>query len=227
MAFKPPQVTILSPGDGHTIQWGQLVQFTGEAADPQDGILPGTALTWSLNGERMGKGAVITRERLPVGVNEIQLAAINSRGLSSTTTITVIVHDDLTFAGPTLNVSPPNVGWHVSPRTTEAQTATLLLTNIGTGSFEWTVESRASWLEVRRSSDDIPATITLTADPRGLVEGTSLQTTVVVTAEDGDGRQQTIEIPVSLSVGNVWNNLEGGAGGRLFLPVALVPGERP
>ena len=44
----PPAATILSPADGSTYTVGTLIPFSGVGEDPEEGILPGSALRWTL-----------------------------------------------------------------------------------------------------------------------------------------------------------------------------------
>jgi glucose/arabinose dehydrogenase len=43
---QPPTATITSPADGSSYQDGDPVQLTGTGTDPEDGVLPGTSLSW-------------------------------------------------------------------------------------------------------------------------------------------------------------------------------------
>jgi hypothetical protein len=116
VAAKPPQPRILNPGDGARVHWGTLINFMGEATDPQDGGVSGSGLIWTnQKGEKLGTGAVLTRDDLPVGVNKITLTATNSAGLSASASVTVIVDDNLNLPGSTLSVGPTQIGWHVAP----------------------------------------------------------------------------------------------------------------
>jgi glucose/arabinose dehydrogenase/chitodextrinase len=47
-ASAPPTATILSPATSLTWKVGDTVNFSGMATDPEDGTLPGSALSWSL-----------------------------------------------------------------------------------------------------------------------------------------------------------------------------------
>ena len=47
-ASSPPAATILSPSSSLNWKVGDTVNFSGTATDPEDGTLPGSALSWSL-----------------------------------------------------------------------------------------------------------------------------------------------------------------------------------
>ena len=221
-ARKPPAPVILSPADGHVAQWGQLVQFFGEANDLQDGYVGDSGLTWSVNGQRLGVGANPSRSDLPVGTNEIRLTARNSAGMTASTTITVIIHDDLAYPGPTLSVGPESIGWHVANGTTADQSAELLVSNSGTGSFTWSVSDDAPWLAVY-GPQGIPATLTAVADPGDMPANSTATATITVTANLANGEQQIVEIPVTLSIGYVWEGGESTYRPTVFLPLLTKP----
>ncbi len=204
MAGKPPQPYILSPADGTQVHWGQLVNFSGEAFDWQDGSVGGANLVWSNQHGQLGTGPLLSVSDLPVGVNTITLLATNSLGLSASTQITVIVDDDLTWPGPTLSVGPTQVGWHVAAGETQLQIAELSLSNAGTDELDWEASEDAPWLVIGAVSGTVPFTLTLVADPGGLSTGTVLTTTLWFTGSASGHPAQTVAIPVSLMVGDVY-----------------------
>ncbi|HEX6739489.1 MAG TPA: PQQ-dependent sugar dehydrogenase, partial [Vicinamibacteria bacterium] len=46
---RPPTATINTPAAGTTFRGGQTINFSGSATDPEDGTLPASAFTWSVN----------------------------------------------------------------------------------------------------------------------------------------------------------------------------------
>jgi hypothetical protein len=217
MANKPPQPHILTPGDGTHIHYGQLINFSGEAEDFQDGGVSGASLVWrNQQGAALGTGPLLSLTDLAVGSNHITLTATNKAGLSSSASITVIVDDDLNLPGPTFSVGPTQINWHVTPGTTQPQMAQVSIANSGNGSLTWTARSDAAWLKLSVSSGSVPARLTLTADPSGFVDGTTATAHVQLTEVGGSG--QTISIPVSLTEGDVWNNPPGGRN-AVYLPL--------
>jgi len=212
VANKPPQPRILNPGDDARIHWGTLINFIGEASDLQDGSVSASRLVWTdQKGAKLGTGAVLTRDNLPVGVNKITLTATNSAGLSASASVTVIVDDDLTLPGPTLSVGPTQIGWHVAPGTTTPQTAQLTISNAGSGDLNWTASSNQPWLTVSATSGTVKARegatkLTVTANPSGLQRDKSHLATLTLTKPATGGEPaQTIVIPVSLNIGNIFN----------------------
>ena len=45
----PPTGTILTPTDGATFRAGDVISFSGDATDPDDGTLPASAYTWNID----------------------------------------------------------------------------------------------------------------------------------------------------------------------------------
>jgi len=222
MASKPPQPHILTPADGTQIHWGQLLNFSGEALDLQDGSVSGANLVWSSQFGQLGTGELLSIDDLPVGVNNITLEATNSLGLSASTQITVVVDDDLDWPGPTLSVGPAQVGWHVGIEAMGIQTADLSISNAGTGNLDWIASEHAPWLTISAASGTVPFTLTLTADPTGMAAGTALSTTLWVTSpESSHHTTQTVAIPVSLLVGDVWRDPPGIMSHWIYLPLTL------
>jgi glucose/arabinose dehydrogenase len=48
-AGNPPTATILSPQDGSTFRAGDVIPFSGDATDTEDGTLPASAYTWNID----------------------------------------------------------------------------------------------------------------------------------------------------------------------------------
>jgi hypothetical protein len=220
MANKPPQVRITAPADGAQVHYGQLLNLSGEALDLQDEGVSGGDLVWANQRGVLGSGGFLALTDLPVGVNWITLTATNTAGLSASASVTVTVDDDLNLPGPTLSVGPSQIGWHVAPGTTQPQTATLSVSNAGSGVLTYTVSSNAAWLTVSPTSGVAPAAVTLTADPAGAADGALKKANLLVQgADDEGGPAEAITVPVSLAVGNVWAS--PGRGARVYLPLTL------
>lgn len=222
MEDKPPQPQILLPTDGTQIHYGQLLNFIGEALDAQDGSVSGANLVWSNQAGQLGTGALLSIDDLPVGTNTITLEATNSKGLSASTQITVVVDDDLDWPGPTLDVGPGQVSWHVLSGTTALQTAQVRISNAGGGSLDWFTSENAPWLSVDVLSGTAPFSLTLTADPAGMHDGMVLSATLVITAP-ASGRQtiQKVSIPVGIYMGDVYRANPTIPSHWIYLPLVL------
>jgi len=222
MADKPPVPMILTPADGTQIHYGQLVNLSGEAMDAQDGSVASGNLVWTLNGGPFDTGALVSSDDLPVGTNLVTLTATNSRGLSASTSITVVVDDDLDLPGPSLSVAPTQVGWHVAAGTTADQTEDVDVNNAGGGTLDWIASEDATWLSLDLTGGTAPSTLGLTADPSGLADGTVLTTTLWITAPAGtDHAEESVEIPVSMLVGDVYHEFPDFLVNDIYLPLVL------
>jgi hypothetical protein len=154
---------------------------------------------------------LLSLDNLPVGVNVITLNATNSVGVSAATVVTVTVDDDLNLPGPTLTVGPAQVGWQVDNGATAPLAATLSINNAGSGALAWTASEDAPWLTLDVLSGTVTATgdasaLTLTANPSGLAGDTSHTAQVIITKPAaGSVLTQTVQVPVTLSIGDVRN----------------------
>jgi len=199
MADKAPLVLITNPASGATFSYGQLVQFVGHAEDLQMAGIPDGQLTWRNQYGALGTGASLPIANLPVGTNIITLTAVRNTGLQSSASMTVEVTDDLNIPGPTLAVGPTQIGWHFNVGATAAQTATLFVSNIGTGALSWQMQISETWLTADVISGTAPSQIVLTAHPE-LIVGDSASTVLHITASG-----QSLSIPVNATFGNAFN----------------------
>ncbi|MGQ0604378.1 MAG: BACON domain-containing protein [Anaerolineales bacterium] len=220
VAGKPPTVSLLTPTNGLRIHYGQLVNFSGEAFDVQDGWLSGAALVWkNAKGQTLGTGPLLSSLDLPVGTNAITLTATNSLSLSASASVTVIVDDDLNLPGPYLSVGPTQVNWHLAPGTVAAQTADVSVSNAGSGNLTWTASSDQPWLTLSAASGATPITLTVTANPSAFTEGNTYTATVTIVGTGGGGPPQTVTLPVAVAVGNVEDPVTATPARQVFLPL--------
>ena len=200
MANKPPQPEILTPGDGAHYHWGQLVNFSGDATDAQDGYVSPSKLSWSDQAGALGNGALLSVSDLPVGSDVITLTATDSASQKASMSITVIVDDDLDLPGPILSIGPQQFGFSFTSSDSPAQTDQLTLDNVGGGSLSWTASTDASWLKLDVTSGTTPGQINLTADPTGMATGTERTGHLFLNAVGVSPAQQVV-VPVKLDVG--------------------------
>jgi PKD repeat protein len=116
-ANTPPTPTISAPASTLTWKVGDLINFSGQATDREDGALPASSLTWSLilhHCDPTGQTCHIHPLQTFTGVAngsfnapdhgypahlELQLTATDSQGLSATTSVTIEPKPvNLTFA---------------------------------------------------------------------------------------------------------------------------------
>jgi len=205
MAVKPPLPRILSPADGTSIQYGQLINLAGDAADAQDGSVKDGELVWRMGDEILGTGFTLSVTDLPVGENLISFEARNSDGESASTSISVFVGDDLALPGQTLGVTPEDLSWQVASPMSGQQTQELAISNVGdTRNFDWTAAENANWLQLSATSGQGETTISVFGDPSRVADSSSAEAEIVVTmlATFGVAVEQTITVPVTLFVGN-------------------------
>jgi glucose/arabinose dehydrogenase len=115
-AGAPPVPRILTPADGSTFRAGDVVSFSGDATDPEDGALAGTRLSWKivfhhdthihpvLDGfvGSSGSVAIPTTGHSFKGSTsyEIVLTATDSDGIQASKSVTINPQKvNLTFAG--------------------------------------------------------------------------------------------------------------------------------
>jgi hypothetical protein len=222
VANKPPVVQILNPGNNAQVHYGQLINFIGEAFDPQWGAFEEANLKWSSEQGPLGSGAMLAVTTLPVGQHTITFSAKNSAGLESSKSITLYVDDNLDATGPTLKVAPIQLGWNFQEGATTVQTATLSVANVGSGIMNWSASTSAPWLSLSAASGTAPQEITVTADPSKIPDGANISSSIVVTGATGP---QVIAVPVHAAFGNGYvlpasgpEEIPNEAANPIFLP---------
>ena len=87
---ESPTASITSPSNEFTALAGDPVRFAGSAHDPDSGMLRGTDLMWnsSIDGS-LGTGSSLTTSDLSVGSHSITLVAVDARGSSDSTGISI------------------------------------------------------------------------------------------------------------------------------------------
>jgi glucose/arabinose dehydrogenase/chitodextrinase len=118
---SPPTATITSPQDGITFVAGQVISFSGDATDPDDGPLPASAFTWNIDflheghvhpgtpitGVKSGTFTIPTTGHDFSGFTRyrIMLTVTDSTGLTASTFVTIFpTKVNLSFA-----TSPPGL----------------------------------------------------------------------------------------------------------------------
>ncbi len=217
MASKRPQPMIDTPGSRLHIHYGQVVNFSGEALDAQDGGVTGSGLVWTTQKGSLGTGtgALQSVDTLPVGTNFITLTATNSKGLSASTGITIVVDDDLNLLNSTLTAGPTQFGWTFPAGATTIQTATLSIGNAGGGTVNWAASSTAAWLTLSASSGTAPSSIVVTAHASGIPAGSDFMANIRVSASG----QPTITIPATIVVGSLMDKAIAYVPKYVYLPV--------
>jgi hypothetical protein len=225
MAVKAPDVRIIQPADGEHFNWGEVVNFSGQALDPQDGLIQSASLTWSNQRGGLGNGGQISASDLLVGPNRITLSVQNSAGKTASKQITIYVDDPLALPGPTLTMAPAALSFQTPLTDTGKQSKTINLSNMGDGALSWSAVSSADWLALDAANGNVPATVTVSADPKGLDGNRLYQATITFTGSATGYPNQVINMPVEMSIGNSFVNPSGkvpgaspGGSTRMFLP---------
>jgi hypothetical protein len=216
MSNKPPVPIIDTPGTGLHIHYGQLINFSGEALDYQDGSVSSANLSWSDQNGALATGAFWSSDNLLVGTHTITLTAMNGAGLSASTSITVVVDDDLDLLGPTLTVGPTQLGWTFATNAAGTQSIALTVGNAGSGSIDWSASSDMPWLTLDVVTGTAPSTIVVTANPSGIPDGTGLSGHVIVSA---NSLSQTVTIPAGIVVGSLFDKPIAGTPYNVLLPL--------
>ena len=102
---NPPAAAILSPTDGSLFRAGDVISFSGDATDPEDGTLPASAYTWNidfLHESHVHPGTPITGVKsgtftIPTSGHDfsgntryrITLTVTDSSGLTDTKSVTI------------------------------------------------------------------------------------------------------------------------------------------
>jgi hypothetical protein len=223
MADQAPEPYILTPKGSIYVRYGQVVNFSGVALDAQDGTVADSGLLWKNgDGDILGTGPLFSTDSLPVGLNLIVFQATNMAGKTASKGVWVHVSDDLELPGPILTAGPGMVGWQVPTGATAQQYEQVKIANAGSGSLTWTASEDASWLSLGKTGGTIAegdeaASLVLIASPAGLASGRSYSTDLILTKPaTSDSPEQTLTIPVTLSIGAVRKETPNWS---IFLPI--------
>lgn len=88
-----PAAVIFHPADGTMYAAGASVAFVGHAMDPTDGALTGNSLVWRSNlvTTPLGTGEMFSTT-LAVGTHVVTMTATDSKNLTDSASVTVIVN---------------------------------------------------------------------------------------------------------------------------------------
>jgi hypothetical protein len=94
MGGSPPTAEITEPSDGAIYNSGDLITFTGEGYDEEDGDLTGTSLLWSSDRDGpLGSGSSVVLHNLSTGIHKITLTVHDSSNATGQKTITITVSE--------------------------------------------------------------------------------------------------------------------------------------
>ncbi len=87
-----PVAQITVPSDGASFEEGDVITFSGSAADEEDGNLTGSSLVWTSDIDGIiGVGVDVSNEKLSSGDHTITLTAIDSHGGQVSTSVSITV----------------------------------------------------------------------------------------------------------------------------------------
>ena len=103
----PPTVSISSPSDGSSSNFGGSISFQASVTDEDDEATITAAITWSssLDGA-LGNGGSINVSSLAIGTHTITAQVTDSEALSGSDSITVTVNNN----APTVTITSPGNG---------------------------------------------------------------------------------------------------------------------
>ncbi len=107
LARKAPRVGFVTPLDGAVVGPGQPLSIEVYGADPEDGSLPGSALsvTSSRNGA-LGGGPTLVVSNLGIGAHTLTVTGTDSDGQRSSASVSVTVFDPASTAPSSSSVVP-------------------------------------------------------------------------------------------------------------------------
>jgi glucose/arabinose dehydrogenase/PKD repeat protein len=204
---SPPVPRILTPADGSTFRAGDVISYSGEATDPEDGTLPGSALSWkivfhhdthihpAMDNTPGASGTMVipsTGHSFRGDTSyELVLTATDSDGLTASRSVTIRPEKvNLTIASspPGLTVNLDGVA-STTPLTIDELVGFKLTVDAPSPQSGYTFASwsdggdRTHTVTVPATSQTITATYTSPTTPSGLVAAYSF--------EDGDGTTLT------------------------------------
>lgn len=210
---QPPAVQIVTPDDGATFGYGQVIALTGIATDLEDVTLPDSAFAWSsdLDGP-LGAGPTLDASLETIGAHTITLQVTDSDGATGSAQRTVVVSDDVMVAAAAMVVAPPATNFVAAAGSSAVQTQPISLRNPDASELTWQASSDAAWLTVAAASGVTPADPELRVNPTGLAAG-DYAGTVTISSSGPSGALPSQQVRVTLTVGGV-----AEAAPKLYLP---------
>ncbi|MCP4148650.1 MAG: BACON domain-containing protein, partial [bacterium] len=125
------------------------------------------------------------------GNHTIKTIAYFTTGLTAEAQVTAYVANGMEPAHIELNRTRLNYGFILEEQGTSAQT--LLITNTGGGTLNWSAEVSDSWIQASALSGTGNSEISVSIDPTGLVIG-DYQGTIVISAPETDNAPVTVDV---------------------------------
>ncbi len=107
----PPLVTITAPPNGSSYDAGDIIDFQGDADDPEDGALTGSSLTWQSNLDGpIGTGSPLAFASLSVGLHQVTLVGVDSGGATGSDVVEVTIDPSVANLPPIAQLTGPLSG---------------------------------------------------------------------------------------------------------------------
>ena len=103
----------------------------------------------------------------------------------------------LSVSGPEISLSADSIHLETTPAVSDTATADLVISNSGSGSFAWTAQKGASWLDLSSWSGNDGDSVTLTATSDTLMPG-DYSTEVVFTSPEAYNSPETLVVTFSV-----------------------------
>jgi formylglycine-generating enzyme required for sulfatase activity len=89
---RAPEAAIVAPAPGAIYEEGQTVVFEGHGVDPEDGLLPDSALVWSSDQDgRLGAGGILEVATLAIGPHLVLLEVTDSHGECDSASVPIVI----------------------------------------------------------------------------------------------------------------------------------------
>jgi PKD repeat protein len=185
---QAPVATITSPTAPPTLFQGASLTLSGTGVDPEDGVLSGTALTWSSSRDgTLGTGSPLVTTSLTIGTHTLTLVARDSVGNTGTATLQATVLP--ANQPPVVTIAMPSSGTSVTSGTSVSFTGSALDPEDGA-----LAGAALRWSSSRDGSLGAGASLTLA----GLSIGAH---TITLTATDSGGRTASAAITLTVTMG--------------------------
>ena len=104
---QAPTASMTSPSNGTSAVQGTSIPFAGSGADPEDGALSGSSLTWTSSRDgQIGTGTWFATSSLSVGSHVITLTARDAQGLTGSATRSITITAPAPPPPPPTNQAP-------------------------------------------------------------------------------------------------------------------------
>ena len=180
-ANPPSQSIQVSNSGAGTLSWTASDNASWLSLSPASGTNAGT-ITASVNIAGLAEGTYTAT---------IVVSATGATNSPQSVSVTLVI------AGPNLGVSPSALVFNGFQGQPNPAPDTLMISNLGGGTINWTASSTGSWLSLSTLLGTAPSNVTTQADITGLAIGT-YSGSVTITASGAKNSPQTI--PVTLSV---------------------------